>query len=92
MWISFQKTQQSQAPGLIGTENEVLERVEVFKWLGVHVHRDLEWNAHIDDIVARANKRLYFLHVCRKANLPTEVGFNYIHHLDVPTFGVRFPH
>ena len=26
------------------------------------------------DIVARANKRLYFLRVCRKANLPTEVG------------------
>ena len=74
MWIGFRKTQQSSAPSQVSIGNEVLERVEVFTLLGVHVQRDLEWNAHIDDIVARANKRLYYLRVCRKANLPTEVG------------------
>ena len=74
MWKSFRRTQQSQAPSLISIGNEVLEREEVFKLLGVHVQRDLKWNVHINGIVARANKRLYVLRVCRKANLPTEVG------------------
>ena len=64
MWISFREIQQSQAPSRISIGNEVLDRVEVFKLLGVHVQRDWKWNAHIDDIVARANKRLYFLRVC----------------------------
>ena len=51
MWIGFRKTQQSQAPSLISIGKEVLERVESFKLLGVHVQRDFKWNAHIDDII-----------------------------------------
>ena len=52
-----------------------MERVEVFKLLGVHVQRDLKRNTHIDEIVTKASKLLYFLlRACRKANLPTEVG------------------
>lgn len=74
MWMSFWKNQQSQAPSIVGIGNELLDRVEVFKLLRGHVQRDLKWNRYTDDIVARANKRLYFLRVCRKANLPTEVG------------------
>ena len=59
----------------LSTENKVLERVEVFKLLGVQVQRDLKQiEQFIDDIAARANKQLYFLCVCHKANLPTEVG------------------
>ena len=61
MWISFKKSQQIHAPSSIRVGNEELERVEVFKLLGVHVQRDLKWNTHIDGIVT-------------KANLPTEVG------------------
>ena len=48
MWISFRKTQQSQAPNLISIGNEVLERVEVL--LGVHVQRDLS-GMHISMIL-----------------------------------------
>ena len=70
MWISFKKSQQTYAPSSIRVGNEDLERVEVFKLLGVHVQRDLKWNTHIDEIVTKASKRLYFLRACRKANLP----------------------
>ena len=74
MWICFKKSQQIHVPSPIRVGNEELERVEVFKLLGVHVQRDLKWNTHIDEIVTKASKRLYFLRACRKANLPTEVG------------------
>ena len=74
MWISFRKSQELQAPEPFRIRNREIERVKVFKLLGVPVQSDLKWIAHIDEIVARASKRLYFLRVCRKANLPTEVG------------------
>ena len=74
MWISFRKPQSVEDPSSIRLENEELERVEVFKLLGVHVQRDLKWNTHIDEIISRASKRLHFLRACRKANLPIEVG------------------
>ena len=74
MWISFKKSQQIYAPSSIRVGNEELERVEVFKLLGVHVQRDLKWNTHIDEIVTKASKHFYFLRASRKANLPTEVG------------------
>ena len=83
----------------LSTENKVLERVEVFKLLGVQVQRDLKQiEQFIDDIAARANKQLYFLCVCHKANLPTEVGLatyispRYAHFWSILSpFGVVFP-
>ena len=42
MWISFKKSQQIHAPSSIRVGNEELERVELFKLLGVHVQRDLK--------------------------------------------------
>ena len=74
MWVSFRKSQELQATEPIRIRNSEIERVKVFKLLRVHVQSDLKCIAHIDEIVARASKRLYFLRVCRKANLPTEVG------------------
>ena len=74
MWISFRKSQELQAPEAIRIRNSEIERVKVFKLLRVHVQSDLKWIAHINKIVARASKQLYFLCVCHKADLPTEVG------------------
>ena len=76
MWISFWKSHELQALEPIRIRNSEIERGKVFKLLGVHVQSDLKWIAHIHEIVARASKRLYFLGVslCRKTNLPTEVG------------------
>ena len=70
MDYSFKKSQQIHAPSSIVVGNKELERVEVFKLLGVHVQRDLKWNTHI----TKASKHLCFLRGCCKADLPTEVG------------------
>ena len=68
MWISFRKSQELQAPEPIRIRKSEIERV---KLLGVHVQSNLKLIAHIDEIVARASKRLYFLRfAARQACLP----------------------
>ena len=39
----------------------VVERVESFKLLGVHVSTDLKWAQHVDAIYSKVASRLYFL-------------------------------
>ena len=40
-----------------------------YKPLGVYISEDLSWNAHIEHIVKKANKRLYPLRTLKKSNL-----------------------
>ena len=40
-----------------------------YKLLGVYISEDLSWNAHIEHIVKKANKRLYPLRTLKKSNL-----------------------
>ena len=51
-----------------------LDRVKVFKLLGVWFQDNLCWNHHIEEMTKEANKRLFLLHECRKANLPEDLG------------------
>ena len=51
-----------------------MERVKSHKLLGVWHQNNLKWNLHVESIVKKANKCLYSLRECRKANLPLEVG------------------
>ena len=46
----------------------------------------MEYKHRIDEIIAKANKRPYFLSACRKANRPTEVG------LYTPNSRIRVTH
>ncbi len=34
------------------------------------MQNDLKWKSHVQDIVKKASKRIYFVRACRKANLP----------------------
>jgi hypothetical protein len=71
MLICFKKSCPSPEPIKInGTE---LEKVEVFKLLGMYVRNDLKWNTHVQDILSRVGRRMYYLWECRRANLPAEV-------------------
>ena len=72
MWICQSKSIPPPAP--LKISNITLERVSVFKLLGVWVQDNLKWNCQVSTIVSKANKRIYHLTVCRKANLPTDVG------------------
>ena len=43
----------------------MLDRVKEFEFLGVSIQNDLKWKAHASDAVTTANKRMYYLRVCR---------------------------
>ena len=40
------------------------------KILGVTVSNNLLWNNHINDVIRKANKRLYFIALLKRARLP----------------------
>ncbi len=43
-----------------------VERVNSFKFLGVHITEDLTWSAHTDVVLKKAHQRLFFLRRLRK--------------------------
>jgi hypothetical protein len=51
-------------------DGAAVDRVAVFKLLGVHVSSDLKWTQHVDAISAKAASRLYFLKQLRRAGAP----------------------
>ena len=72
MWICFNTAIPASEPLVIG--NEVVQRVNSHKLLGVWHQNNLKWNCHVKNIVTKANKRMFSLRECRRANLPPEVG------------------
>ena len=55
----------------ICTDGVVIERFKSFKLLGVYISEDLTWEVHCDNIVKRANRRLYALRSLKKCGVPT---------------------
>ena len=51
-----------------------MERVKSHKLLSVWHQNSLKWNCHVENIVKKANKRVFNLRECHRANLPPEVG------------------
>ena len=72
MWICFGKSD-PQPPNLYVGDN-MIERVDTVKLLGVGCQSNLKWNSHIKEITRKGNRRLHNLRQCRKAHLPKEVG------------------
>ena len=50
-------------------KNQELECVEIAKLLGVTMSNNLTWNMHIDQIIKKASKRMYFLIHLERANV-----------------------
>ena len=48
---------------------QVLERVEHAKMLGVTISNNLTWSKHIDNIVSKAGKRVYMLYQLKRAGI-----------------------
>lgn len=46
-----------------------MDQVSEAKILGVTIRCDLKWNSHIDNLLKKANKRLYMLVLCKRAGL-----------------------
>ena len=45
---------------------QVLERVEHAKMLGVTISNNLTWSKHVDNIVSKAGKRVYMLYQLKR--------------------------
>ena len=76
MPISFTKSQQEFEPILIN--GDALEVVDSVKLLGLNISSDLTWNIHINEILKKASKRLYFLVQLKRAKVTrTDLGLFY---------------
>ena len=67
MQISFSKFQKEFEPILIN--GDALKVVENVKLLGLNISSNLTWNIHINEIVNKASKRLYFLTQLKRAKV-----------------------
>jgi hypothetical protein len=56
MIMDYEKRQAEQAP--INIDGAVVERVERFKFLGVHITNELSWSKHTRTVVKRARQHL----------------------------------
>jgi hypothetical protein len=72
MWICF-KDAIPEPPSLV-IGNDTIERVSLFKLLGLWINNILKRNTHIQEITKKANKRLFYQRECRRANQPIKVG------------------
>ena len=76
MVIDFRRTKRSEHSTLY-IDGEEVERVESFKFLGVHISADLTWSTNISHQVGKAQQRLYFLRKLRQAQLPQRLLVNF---------------
>ena len=67
--IDFKTHKHSFDPLYISSNS--LRVVSSPKVLGLTISDDLSWNLHVSDIIRKANKRLYFLILLRRAGVPS---------------------
>jgi hypothetical protein len=64
MIVDFSK-QQREHPA-IHIEGTAVEKVENFKFLGIHITYKLKWSTHADSVVKKAQRRLFNLRRLKK--------------------------
>uniref|UniRef100_A0A665UD53 Reverse transcriptase domain-containing protein n=1 Tax=Echeneis naucrates TaxID=173247 RepID=A0A665UD53_ECHNA len=74
--LDFRKSKKTVLPTL-SIKGEEVERVESFKFLGVHISADLTWAVHTSYQVRKAHQRLYFLRKLKQAHLPRPLLVNF---------------
>ena len=62
------KTFVDSVPYIYMNENYI-ERVSQAKVLVVTVSSDLSWNAHVDEIISKARKRVYMIYQLKRAGI-----------------------
>ena len=74
--VDFRKSKRTVLPTL-SIDGQEVERVESFKFLGVHITADLTWSVHTSNQVGKAHQRLYFLRKLKQAHLPRPLLVNF---------------
>ena len=64
MIVDFRKQQGEHPP--IPIDGTVVEKVESFKFLGIHITDKLKWFTHTDSVVKKAQQRLFNLRRLKK--------------------------
>jgi len=74
MNINWNKTKEmiigplaTQSVPLLTVDGNTIQRVNVFKLLGVSVDSDLKWDSHVSAICSKASSRLYFLKLLKRS-------------------------
>ncbi len=62
--VDFRRQSREHTP--ITIDKTPVERVNSFKFLGIHITEDLTWSAHTDAVLKKAHQRLFFLRRLRK--------------------------
>ena len=68
MILDFRKQQREQPP----IDGNAVEKVESFKFLGVHITDELKWSTHTDSVVKKAQQHLFNLREAEKMWLVTK--------------------
>ena len=68
MRISFARNPEAFDP--VSIDGNEIEVVNSAKLLGITISDNLTWNAHVNEVVKKASKKLYFLVQLKRARLP----------------------
>ncbi len=63
--VDYRRQSREHTP--ITIDKTPVERVNRFKFLGVHITEDLTWSAHTDAVLKKTHQRLFFLRCLRKS-------------------------
>lgn len=73
--VDFRRNADPHPP--IHIKGTAVERVNSFKFLGVHISEDLTWTTSCSKLVKKAHQRLFFLRTLRKNNLSSDILVNF---------------
>ena len=73
--IDFKRIRQSFVP--ISINDKDLDYVTEVKILGLNISNNLLWNDHISDMIKKANKRIYFLILLKRARVASNDILNF---------------
>ena len=62
-------TSHCNLPDKLSVADVEIERVNVFKLLGVHINRSLKWDDHVSAICNKAASRIYFLKQLKRSSV-----------------------
>ncbi|KAI5626366.1 gastrula zinc finger protein XlCGF28.1-like [Silurus asotus] len=66
-------TEQERSYQPLNINGTPVERVDRFRYIGVHITQDLSWSCRINTLVKKARQRLYHLRRLRDFKLPSQV-------------------
>ncbi len=69
--VDYRRQSREHTP--ISIDKTPVERVNSFKFLGVHITEDITWSAHTDAVLKKAQQRLFFLRRLRKFGMSPSI-------------------